>query len=84
MSDRLEFFRVDRKGVIHAKKDPADYLIGLLELNRPLLRRLRERRRLIAESLPELRRSARELAKTDPKKAKLMTKLISAIERGAL
>lgn len=84
VSDRLNYFRVDRKGVVHAKKDPADYLIRLLELNRPLLKRLRERRLLIAETLPQLRRQAGELSKTHPEKAKLMMKLVVAMEREVL
>lgn len=82
--DRLDYFRVDRKGVLHAKKDPAPYLIGLLELNRPLLKRLREKRLLIAESLPQLRRQASELTLTDPEKAKLMKKLLAVLEAEAL
>ena len=58
---RSTYFSVDRDGTIRALQHPAAYIIGLLALDRPHLRRLRQRRilqrelrRLITEQMPIL------------------------------
>jgi hypothetical protein len=45
--DRADYFEVNPNGELLAKKGPAEYLIELLALNRPFLRRLREYRMFI-------------------------------------
>jgi hypothetical protein len=45
---RSEFFEVLEDGSLRGKKPPAEYMIRLLRLNRELLRRLRQRRMLLA------------------------------------
>lgn len=50
---RADFFEVETNGSLRARKAPAEYIIKLLRLNRELLRRLRERRQLLAD-LPNL------------------------------
>jgi hypothetical protein len=58
---RGDYFEVANDGELIPKQGPAEYLIGLLALNRPHLKRLRERRilqskleDLIAQQLPRL------------------------------
>jgi 5-methylcytosine-specific restriction endonuclease McrA len=50
---RADFFEISEDGTLRALKAPAEYVIRLLRLNRELLRRLRQRRRLLAD-LPQL------------------------------
>jgi 5-methylcytosine-specific restriction endonuclease McrA len=48
--DRRDFFGVSKDdGAIRAKQHPASYVIGLLALDRPFLRKLREKRMLSIE-----------------------------------
>lgn len=47
--DRLEYFEVKSDGQLEAVKPPAAYMIGLLHLKREYLRKLREKRLLLAE-----------------------------------
>jgi hypothetical protein len=47
--DRREFYLIAKNGAIQGKRHPATYVIGLLALDRPFLRRLRESRMLKSE-----------------------------------
>jgi hypothetical protein len=47
--NRRQYFVVRPNGRIAAKKPPASYMITLLGLDRPFMRRLRERRRLMGK-----------------------------------
>jgi hypothetical protein len=49
IENRLNFFEVDGDGTVNALKPPAEYQIRILRLNRPLLKRLREKAILEAE-----------------------------------
>lgn len=48
--DRLEYFRLDADGTIIPLKAPGAYVARRLGLNRPLLKRLRLRKRLVSEA----------------------------------
>jgi len=47
--DRLKYFAIRSNGRIQGKRPPASYIIGLLGLDRKFMRRLRQRRRLMAQ-----------------------------------
>ena len=53
--DRKDYFDVTSDGKFKALKPPAEYMINTLELNRPLLRKIRRRRDVVYESLLALR-----------------------------
>ncbi len=54
--DRLHYFQIEPGGRIRAVQPPASYMISLLHLEREFLRKLREKRLLLAEL--RLRRTA--------------------------
>ena len=49
MEDRLKYFSVKSNGQIEPLLPPAKYIVGVLNLNREYLRKLREKRLLLAE-----------------------------------
>ncbi len=50
VDDRLAYFSVDATGRIYPLQPPAHYIVRLLHLEREFLRRLREKRLLLAEA----------------------------------
>lgn len=78
--DRLDYFKVDRRGKLHGKKGPADYMITLLELNRPLLKQLRARRFLV-DDLPALEKLAASIAATQPKESKAIKRVVVSLRK---
>jgi len=87
--DRRQFFEVAVEGVILAKQHPAAYMITLLALDRPFLRRLRERRILKAELVglvENLKRQAEGVLADNPgvnpkEVCKLVLDVTSRLER---
>jgi hypothetical protein len=88
--DRLQYFAIRANGRIHAKKPPASYMIELLGLDRPFMRRLRERRRLMGrvvslagelEGASGTRSTGRPNASASAKAALLVLKLAELEKR---
>jgi len=63
-SNRAEFFRVESDGELVALRPPAQYMIGLLVLNRKSRRRQRENRIIMQELIQELDSQAQDLRDT--------------------
>lgn len=49
--NRLDFFEIEKDGSLTPKKDPAEYMIKYLELNRPFLKFVRSKRETIYKAL---------------------------------
>jgi hypothetical protein len=54
LANRRDFFDVGKDGSLISKKDPAEYMIRYLELNRPFLKYVRGKRELIYKALLQL------------------------------
>lgn len=52
--DRKIYYAIENDGKLTPKQDPAEYLIGVLELNRPFLRLLRRKRDTIYQTISNL------------------------------
>jgi hypothetical protein len=67
--DRRQFFAIAPDGSVTAQQNPAGYMISLLALDRPFLRRLRENRVLKAELavlVANLQSQAKEVLADNP------------------
>ena len=83
--DRLSYFSINPDGQIEPLQHPANYIIGLLHLKREFLRKLREKRLLMAEwqarrsvIKAELQEAINAGGQTDPR---IMLEFIQASER---
>lgn len=82
--NRADYFDVNPDGELIPKKGPAQYMIGLLALNRPYLRRLREYRmflNMVDDWLPILEACEREGGPLSPDEALRAANLILKAQR---